>query len=164
MDPVQDKKSLRGLPPWFWQLCGYALSAACLVWVLHGYDFRQLGEAVKTLDWKWVTLAIFLDLSVYIVHAWRWNTLLRPVARLPFWRTVQSIYIGLFANEVLPLRTGEIIRCYLLAHWNDILLSLVFASAAIERLIDGFWLVGAFIATALYVRLPRFMVDLVKVL
>ena len=39
---------------------------------------------------------------------------------LPLWRTVQSIYIGLFANEVLPLRVGELIRCYLLAHWNSL--------------------------------------------
>ena len=65
------------------------------------------------------------------------------MARLKFWRIVQAIYIGLFANEVLPLRTGEVIRCYLLAHWNDLRLSLSFASAAVERLIDGFWLMGA---------------------
>jgi len=36
-----------------------------------------------------------------------------PVVRLRLWRTVQAIYIGLFANEVLPLRVGELIRCYL---------------------------------------------------
>jgi uncharacterized protein (TIRG00374 family) len=66
---------------------------------------------------------------------------------------------------VLPLRTGEIIRCYLLAHWNDILLSLVFASAAIERLIDGFWLVGSFLGTAAKspMKMPAVMMDLVKV-
>ena len=41
---------------------------------------------------------------------------------------MQSIYIGLFANELLPLRPGELIRCYLLAHWSDLRLSLTFAS------------------------------------
>jgi uncharacterized protein (TIRG00374 family) len=98
-----------------------------------------------------------------VVHAWRWNTLLLPVVRLPFWRTVQSIYIGLFANEVLPLRTGELIRCYLLSHWNKLLLSLSFGSAAVERLIDGFWMVAAFLITAYYVELPSYMTEFVKV-
>ena len=97
-------------------------------------------------------------------HGWRWNTLLTPVARLPFWRTVQAIYIGLFANEVLPLRTGELIRCYLLAHWNNLRLSVSFASAAVERIIDGFWMVLAFVIIAAFLKLPGYMVDFVQIL
>ena len=47
---------------------------------------------------------------------------------------------------------GEVIRCYLLAHWNDLNLSVAFASAAIERLIDGFWMVVAFLITTTFVK------------
>lgn len=164
MDPVEEQTKTRRLPSWLPQALGYLLSAACLAWVLHGYDLREVLSAIRTLDWKWVTFSVLLDLAVYLVHGWRWNTLLSPVARLPFWRTVQAVYIGLFANEVLPLRTGELIRCYLLAHWNSLLLSLTFASAAIERLIDGFWMVGAFILTARYLKLPGYMTDFVQFL
>lgn len=164
MDPVLEKSARRKLPSWAPQAFGYALSIGCLVWVLHGYDLNEILPAIASLDWRWVTLAVALDLTVYVVHGWRWNTLLRPLARLPFWRTVQSIYIGLFANEVLPLRTGELIRCYLLAHWNNLRLSVTFASAAIERLMDGYWMIGAFIGLAAAVTLPRYMVDFVKVL
>ena len=90
--------------------------------------------------------------------------LLTPVARLGFWRTVQAIYIGLFANEVLPLRVGELIRCYLLTHWNNLRLSLGFASAAVERVIDGFWLLVAFIITATLVKgIPEDLTILVQV-
>jgi uncharacterized protein (TIRG00374 family) len=163
MDPVEQQTRRWRLPSWVPQVLGYILSAGCLVWVLHGYDLGEVTAAIRALDWRWVTLAVLLDLSVYLVHAWRWNTLLSPVARLPFWRTVQAVYIGLFANEVLPLRTGELIRCYLLAHWNSVLLSLSFASAVIERLIDGFWMTGAFLVTAHYVTLPAYMTDLVRI-
>jgi uncharacterized protein (TIRG00374 family) len=142
----------RKLPSWLPQVLGYILSAACLWWVLRGYDFHQLAADFRTLDWKWILVAVIADLTVYVCHGWRWNTLLAPVSRLGFWRTVQSIYIGLFANEVLPLRTGEIIRCYLLAHWNNLRLSLVFASAAVERIIDGFWMLLAFFITAAFVK------------
>ena len=97
-------------------------------------------------------LGVVADLVTYVAHAWRWNTLLGPVARLGLWRTTQAIYIGIFANEVLPLRTGEVIRCYLMAHWNNLRLSLVFASAAVERLFDGFWMITAFVITATFVK------------
>jgi glycosyltransferase 2 family protein len=136
------------IPSWLPQALGYSLSAICLVWVLHGYDFNRLANDFRTLDWRWVALAVAADLVVYICHGWRWQTLLSPVARLNFWRTVQSIYIGLFANEVFPLRPGEVIRCYLLAHWNGLRLSVGFASAALERVIDGLWMLAAFLVTA----------------
>jgi glycosyltransferase 2 family protein len=63
------------------------------------------------------------------------------------------------------LRTGELIRCYLLAHWNDFRLSLSLTSAAVERLIDGFWMLAAFIITASFVRrIPSDLIILVQVL
>lgn len=153
------------MPSWFPQVLGYAVSAICLLWVLHNYDFHDLTSAIRTLDWKWVALGVGADLAVYVVHAWRWNTLLGPVVRLRFWRTVQAIYIGLFANEVLPLRVGEVIRCYLLAHWADFRISLSFASAGVERLIDGFYMFAAFLITAQFVRhIPRDLIIVVQLI
>jgi uncharacterized protein (TIRG00374 family) len=142
----------RRIPSWLPQLVGYSISAACLLWVLRGYPLSELGPTLRSLDYRWVLLAVVADLAVYVAHGWRWITLLGPVSRLSLWRTVQSIYIGLFANELLPLRTGEVIRCYLLAHWNDLRLSLTFASAAVERIIDGIWILVAFLLTASFVR------------
>ncbi|MBZ5576689.1 MAG: flippase-like domain-containing protein [Acidobacteriia bacterium] len=147
------------------QLLGYTVSAACLLWVLHGYPIGDLIPTIRSLDWRWVLLAVAADLSVYLAHGWRWNTVLGPVVRLRYWRTVQAIYIGLFANEVLPLRTGELIRCYLLAHWNDFRISLSFASAAVERLIDGFWMLATFLITAAFVRaIPRDLIIVVQLI
>ena len=153
------------MPSWLPQLLGYGLSVVCLLWVLHGYHVNDLMQAIRSLDWRWATVAVLADLAVYVAHGWRWNTLLAPVVRLRLWRTVQAIYIGLFANEVLPLRAGELIRCYLLAHWSGLRLSLSFASAAVERLIDGFWMLLAFLITAGFVKgMPRDLIILVQVL
>jgi glycosyltransferase 2 family protein len=154
----------RRIPSWLPQVLGYGLSAGCLAWVLWGYPVGDLIPAIRSLDWRWVSLAVVADLSVYVCHGWRWNVLLAPLVRLRLWRTVQAIYIGLFANEVLPLRTGEVIRCYLLAHWNTLQLSVTFASAALERIIDGFWMVLAFLVTAAFVKgIPGELVLLVQV-
>lgn len=156
----------RKLPGWVPQTAGYVLSAICLVWVLHGYPIKQeLIPALEELDWWWIALAAACEVGVYFVQAWRWRALLQPVVRLGFWRTAQAIYVGLFANEVLPLRTGELIRCYLLAHWNNLRISLSFASAAVERVIDGVLLVACFLFTAGMIHgIPRQLTILVRVL
>lgn len=160
----QDLGKRRGIPRWLMPALGYALSAASLVWVFHGFNLQQtLGDLI-TLDWRYVLLAVVVDLSVYLAHAWRWNILLRPVARPSFWRSVQAIYIGLYANEILPLRTGELIRCYLLGHWNNLPISLAISSAAIERILDGVWLVVALLVTTYLVPLPRYLVDATRVM
>ncbi|HUP02976.1 MAG TPA: lysylphosphatidylglycerol synthase transmembrane domain-containing protein [Bryobacteraceae bacterium] len=141
------------MPPWLPQALGYAASVACVAWVLHGYSIKdELVPAIRQLDWRWVSVALLCDLAVFFAQAWRWNTLLAPVALVKRWRTAQAIFIGQFANQALPLRPGELIRCYMLAHWNGIRLSLSIASAALERLIDGFWLVVTFLVTAAFVR------------
>src|SRR3974377_555010 len=153
------------LPSWLPQAAGYSISAICLILVLRGAPLRGLWPNVRSLDWRWVLIAIGADLAVYVSHGWRWKTLLAPIAGLRLWRTFQAIYIGLFANEVLPLRVGEVIRCYLLAHWNDLRPSVSIASAAVERLIDGFWMVLAFLITTLFVKtLPRDLVILAEFL
>jgi len=153
------------MPSWLPQALGYALSITCLLWVLHDFPLIRIVQEIRALEWRWVLLGVAADLLTYVAHAWRWNTLLNPVARLRLWRTTQAIYIGLFANEVLPLRTGEVIRCYLLAHWNNLRLSVGFASAGVERLIDGVWMVLAFVITASFVNgIPKQLVLLVQVL
>ncbi|MGD0497815.1 MAG: lysylphosphatidylglycerol synthase transmembrane domain-containing protein [Bryobacteraceae bacterium] len=161
MDPSPKRQES---PRWLPQALGYCLSAACLVWVLHGYPIKEeLVPAIRELDWKWIAVAILSDLSVYVVHGWRWNILLAPVVKLRLWRSVQAIYIGLFANEILPLRAGELIRCYLLAHWNDVRFSLVLASGVVERLIDGFWMLAVFLLTIRFVRgVPKDLTLLVQ--
>jgi uncharacterized protein (TIRG00374 family) len=167
MDSVQTTKpTRRKLPRWLPKALGYALSIGCLIWILRGYDLRELPHEIRTLKWGWVSLAVVCDLAVYVCHGWRWRILLAPVADVSFWRTVQAIYIGLFANEVLPLRPGELIRCYLLSHWEDFLLSLAFASAAVERLIDGFWMLAGFVLTANLMPdpLPKALVDVVRII
>ena len=80
------------------------------------------------------------------------------------WETVQAIYIGLFASDVLPLRPGEIIRGYLLAIWGEIPFSLTLTSMVIERVLDGIWLVAAFWIAASLMSMPPALVDFAQVL
>ena len=159
------RRARRGLPKWLLPTIGYAVSIACLIWVFHGVDFRGLLVDLAELNWGWVALAVVSDLLIYIWQAWRWNLLLRPIAKLPLLRSARAVYVGLFASDVLPLRPGEVIRAYLQAHWSeDVPFSLAFSSVIIERILDGIFLSLAFGAATLFVELPRYLVDAGRIL
>ncbi|MEJ5367281.1 MAG: lysylphosphatidylglycerol synthase transmembrane domain-containing protein [Bryobacteraceae bacterium] len=154
----------RRFPAWFGPAVAYAVSLGSLLWVYHDFDWRTELPKLRQIHPLWIVLAVAADVLVYVSQGWRWNILLAPVQRLPLWRSVQAIYIGLFANELLPLRSGELIRCYLVSAWNRIPFPLVLSSALIERLIDGAWLIFGFAAVSFFVELPKDLVAGVWVL
>lgn len=154
----------RGMPRWIAPALGYLVSLACLIWVYRGFDWRQEFERLSALDWRWLLVAVVADVSVYVSQGWRWRMLLKPVGDVSMVRSVQAIYVGLFTNEVLPLRGGELVRSYLQAHWSAIPFSVVLSSAVVERIFDGVWLVLFTIVSTSIVPLPRYLVDGTRVL
>lgn len=128
------------------------VSVACLVWALHGVSWTELWQEICELDWRWVAIGAVADILVYLVQGWRWSLLLLPVAPVSPWASVGAIYVGLFANEVLPLRAGELIRCFLMARWSKIPISVTLASALIERIFDGTFLVAGLFLSLRYIR------------
>jgi uncharacterized protein (TIRG00374 family) len=131
------------------------ISLLFLVWALHGLSWSRLRHDVIHLDFRWVAVGLVADVLVYFWQGWRWSLVLRPIQAVSSWQATRSIYVGMFANEVLPLRAGELIRCFLQAKSSDIPVSVVLASALIERIFDGFWLILGLLITVRYVRLPR---------
>jgi uncharacterized protein (TIRG00374 family) len=128
------------------------LSVACLAWALHGVNWTELWEEIRELDWRWVTIGVVADILIYVIQGGRWSLLLLPVAPVKLLNSVGAIYVGLFANEVLPLRAGELIRCFLMARWSKIPSSVTLASALIERIFDGMLLIFGLFLSLRYIR------------
>ena len=133
----------------------FALSIGSLFYVLNDFEPEKLWGEIRAMHWVWVGAAVLFDILVYFLQGWRWSLLLRPVQNIPYARSIRAVYVGLFANEILPLRTGEIIRCYLQARWSDLPLTVTLASALIERIFDGFWLCVCLVVTSYFVELPE---------
>ena len=137
-------------------LVTYLVSIASLVWALRDAQLGELRDDLASMNWGWVALAAAFNVGLYFVQAFRWQTLLRPVVRLSYWETLRAIFVGLFANEVLPLRAGEVLRCYMLSRKNEELpVTVSLSSALIERIFDGIWLTASLFAVLHYLPLPR---------
>jgi uncharacterized protein (TIRG00374 family) len=131
------------------------VSVACLVWTLRDAHLSELKDDLATMSWGWVALAAVADIAVYFWHGLRWSLLLRPVVRVRYMDAVRAIYVGLFANEILPLRVGEVLRCYLLSREAEFPFSVAISSFLIERVFDGIWLCLCLLVTLQFVPIPR---------
>jgi uncharacterized protein (TIRG00374 family) len=98
--------------------------------------------------------AVVLDLLVYVCGAWAWQLLLRPVGRVSIGRATQAVFAGRFANDVLPVHVGYVVRIFLMSRWLGTKFTTVVPSLLVERLLDGIWLALGIGIAAIFLPLP----------
>lgn len=140
---------------WLRQAVGFGVAVVCLVWVFHDVRWTELASHMAGIQWGWVAAAVACDILSYVCQAWRWELLLRPLGRFSLLRSAQAIYAGLFINEILPLRVGEVARIYLAARWLSVPVLAILPTIALERFFDGIWLAAGAGVTAMVLPLPR---------
>lgn len=134
MNTIATKLSARKTRAYTW--IGYAVSVACLVWVLYDFHVREALHELANVSWRWVALGIVLDVASYVVQGVRWKLLLSPFGSVKTKHAIRAVFVGLFANVLFPLRPGEPIRAYLIANSEDLGFVTVVGSVLVERLID----------------------------
>lgn len=115
---------------------GLIISAVALWAVFRGIDISQLWSALKTANYWLLVPNIVLVVLVMFQRALRWKYMLIPVKEVPFDRLMAATCIGFMANNVLPLRLGEFVRAYSLAHQDkDIPKTTSLATIFVERMV-----------------------------
>jgi uncharacterized protein (TIRG00374 family) len=100
--------------------------------------------------------AVVLATVAFPLRLVRWRLLLRDERGLaypagPLWH---AIAIGFTANNILPLRAGELIRAYTAARLTSARFTTVISSIAVERIFDGLTVVALLTLALLSPELP----------
>jgi uncharacterized protein (TIRG00374 family) len=84
---------------------------ALLWW--RGPSFSAIGDAFTQVQWRWVVVAIALNLVSVIMRSLAWRTVINQAMPKPHPSVLlvfSAFSVGLFANAVLPGRIGELAR------------------------------------------------------
>ena len=127
--PVPYKKLIFRLVAW-------SLTAFALYSVLHGTDWKLLSDHLKGANWWYLGGAVALTCWSYLLRAHRWRYLFDR-SSLNFENACKVLLLGFYMNNVLPARTGELVRAHLGAKVTGEKRTFVLATIASERLIDG---------------------------
>lgn len=137
--------STRALPAWpagrrFW--LGLTISLVSLILAFRGVHWSELWIALRAVDLRIMAVAVGVFTVNLVFRGARWQTLLSPLGAVSWRESFAFLNIGYLANDVLPLRAGEVIRSVLLASKKHFDTAAVLATVVVERLLDVLVLVA----------------------
>jgi glycosyltransferase 2 family protein len=132
---------------------GFAISFVFLAFAFRGQDYGAIKDALGQAHYVYLIPALALYFVGVTVRAYRWKILLKPLVDVPTREVVPINAVGFMANNVLPLRTGELVRSYLVSQRFGVRKTAALATIAVERLFDGITMLGFILAAATVVSL-----------
>jgi uncharacterized membrane protein YbhN (UPF0104 family) len=133
--------------PWGRVAVGLFISAALLWLAAKQVDWPRLWQVLGSVGYPYALAAIGVYFADIGLRAWRWQLLLSGTKVVPVRRLFPVLSIGYMANNLLPVRIGELSRAYLVGQREEVEASAVLASVAVERIIDGLTVVALLVAT-----------------
>ena len=127
---------------------GLLLSAIALYLTFSNIPLRELVAYLKTVNYWWIIPSMAIALLSFLVRVIRWQLLLQPVKKTPFWSAFHPLMIGFMANCLLPARVGELARPIIFYKRENVSFSMVLATVGAERVFDIVMLLS-FLAVAL---------------
>jgi uncharacterized protein (TIRG00374 family) len=138
--PVRRSALRRSLPA----LIGIAVSIGLLAWALRDVSLKDVLRHLTAAHAGPLVIAVVLATITFPLRLVRWRLLLRdergePYPPGPLWH---AIALGFMANNLLPLRAGELIRSYTAARLAPARFTTVISSIAVERIFDALTVVA----------------------
>ncbi|MDA2919654.1 flippase-like domain-containing protein [Desulfobacterota bacterium AH_259_B03_O07] len=122
-------------------IIGIAFSIIFLVLALYKANFDQIGKALIGVKLHWLILAALVYVATFIPRSLRWQRLLLPIKSLRVKCILPVLIVGYMANNILPLRMGELFRAHFLKEKEEVSGSSALATILVERVFDGLTLV-----------------------
>ena len=126
-------------------LPGLAISVFFLWWTFRGFhtaDFRR----VHIVSPVWIVGVVAFSVAGYGVRCYRWWRMLRSV-KAKFSACARILMTSLAANNILPLRIGDVMRIFTYAGDLNATPSIILSTVILEKLLDVFTLAILFVLT-----------------
>jgi uncharacterized protein (TIRG00374 family) len=130
---------------------GIAITVVFVWLVIRDVDFALVVAAIRDANWA-LLVGISLPSYLAVVHlrAMRWRHLTDPIQPIGIWPLFRATAVGFMANNIFPLRLGEVIRPWYLGREVGAPSAALFGTVILERVIDTICVIGlAAVAIAL---------------
>ncbi|MDG0865854.1 lysylphosphatidylglycerol synthase transmembrane domain-containing protein [Candidatus Lucifugimonas marina] len=119
------------------------------VFVVLFVDFETIGDVLAGANYAYLVPSIvFYFIAVWFRSA-RWKFLLRPLIGSPQKSIYSVVVVGYMANNLIPVRIGEVVRAYYLSLREACSAPAAFGTVAVERATDVLALLFFFAAAGI---------------
>jgi len=124
---------------------GFAVSIVLLYFSLRGIEFGQISMTLKQTNPLLAFLPLVFIGTAICLSSFRWSKVAGSDVR--FRETFTALLIGMFINNVLPARLGEVARGYVLSRKKNLSFTYSFSTVLLDRFFD---LTGLLLMTLLF--------------
>jgi len=123
--------------PAFKAVLGALVAAACIWFLMRTVDVAELYRSLATANLRWTAAALSAYAAGYALRIERWRQMLaRENPELRWLDCAGPFLAGYAANNLLPLRAGDVIRAFAFSRELAMAHGSVIATLFIERLLD----------------------------
>ncbi|MCC6381096.1 MAG: flippase-like domain-containing protein, partial [Dehalococcoidia bacterium] len=116
---------------------GLLVSVVFLALLLRSVDSHELTAALEEIDPLWLVAAFAVELGALWFRALRWRFILDSHVRVKTQDAFSVVIIGYAANNLLPVRAGELVRAQLLHDSHGASRLGTLGTIVVERIFDG---------------------------
>jgi uncharacterized membrane protein YbhN (UPF0104 family) len=129
----------------FITVAGFVISILLLYFSMKDIQFHEILITLKKADYRLVLISMLFIFVAATLSAYKWSKITGNNVRLR--ETFVALFIGLFINNVLPARIGEIARGYVLSKKKGLSFTFAVSTVFVDRFFD---LTGLLVITFLF--------------
>ncbi len=139
------------------KVLGTVIAVAAAVWFMSREGWSETVSSLK--DANWLTLSAVVPVVVLnmVLRANRWRSMLGTFRDVSFGKAFSALMIGYLANNVLPVRAGDLVRIFVLGNAVGLSRSRILSTVLLERILDMAMVVFLLTLMALFSPLPAWM-------
>jgi uncharacterized protein (TIRG00374 family) len=115
---------------------GLVIALAALAFVVRQVDLSRTADILARASLGWLGVMLLFQAADIVLRAIRWQRLVEPIHHVPFLPITGYLLIGYLANNVLPARLGELVRCHYLGDREGISRTTTLGTVVVERVVD----------------------------
>ena len=100
-------------------------------------DFGETGRELKEANYAYFLPAVLVYFCALAVRSLRWRYLMLHLKPISTQRLFPVVAMGYLANNILPIRLGELVRAHFLGERENISRASALATIVVERVFDG---------------------------
>ena len=116
---------------------GIGVSIILLAYFVFTVDMRRMLEALAGANYWYIIPSIAMYFVSVYFRSMRWSVMLRHLKPVSTPRLFPVVVVGYMANNLLPMRLGELVRSYYLSEREGVSATSALVTVFVERIFDA---------------------------
>jgi uncharacterized protein (TIRG00374 family) len=117
-------------------IVGLVVSVIALAFIVRQVDLARTADLLGRASLAWIAVMVLFQVVDLFLRAIRWQRLVGPIHHVRILPITGYLLIGYLANNVLPARLGELVRCHYLGDREGISRTTTLGTVVVERVVD----------------------------